>query len=214
MVEPIFDYQFRLILIGDSTVGKSSLLKYFTDGKFSEVCDPTVGVDFYARLLEVKQGVRVKLQLWDTAGQERFRSITRSYYRNSVGVLIVFDLTKRRSFENVDGWLKEARAHIEPYEAVYMVVGQKADLEDQRQVTHREARLYAETNCLRYIETSAFSGQNVEEAFQSLAHDIHEKLEDGSIKVEEGWDGVKNGFARPKESFHVMEGEPEGGGCC
>jgi len=73
MVEPIFDYQFRLILIGDSTVGKSSLLKYFTDGKFSEVCDPTVGVDFYARLLEVKPGVRVKLQLWDTAGQERFR---------------------------------------------------------------------------------------------------------------------------------------------
>ncbi len=73
MVEPIFDYQFRLILIGDSTVGKSSLLKYFTDGKFAEVCDPTVGVDFFARLIEVKQGVRVKLQLWDTAGQERFR---------------------------------------------------------------------------------------------------------------------------------------------
>ena len=73
MVEPIFDYQFRLILIGDSTVGKSSLLKYFTDGKFSETCDPTVGVDFFARLIEVKNGVRVKLQLWDTAGQERFR---------------------------------------------------------------------------------------------------------------------------------------------
>ena len=75
MVEPIFDYQFRLILIGDSTVGKSSLLKYFTDGKFAEVCDPTVGVDFFARLLEVKQGIRVKLQLWDTAGQERFRLV-------------------------------------------------------------------------------------------------------------------------------------------
>ena len=75
MVEPIFDYQFRLILIGDSTVGKSSLLKYFTDGKFAEVCDPTVGVDFFARLIEVKPGVRVKLQLWDTAGQERFRLV-------------------------------------------------------------------------------------------------------------------------------------------
>jgi len=73
MVEPIFDYQFRLILIGDSTVGKSSLLKYFTDGRFEDMCDPTVGVDFYARLLEVKPGVKVKLQLWDTAGQERFR---------------------------------------------------------------------------------------------------------------------------------------------
>jgi len=75
MVEPIFDYQFRLILIGDSTVGKSSLLKYFTDGKFSDLCDPTVGVDFFARLIEVKNGIRVKLQLWDTAGQERFRFV-------------------------------------------------------------------------------------------------------------------------------------------
>lgn len=75
MVEPIFDYQFRLILIGDSTVGKSCLLKYFTDGKFSELCDPTVGVDFFARLIEVKNGIRVKLQLWDTAGQERFRCV-------------------------------------------------------------------------------------------------------------------------------------------
>ena len=73
MVEPIFDYQFRLILIGDSTVGKSSLLKYFTEGRYEETCDPTVGVDFYARLIEVKQGIKVKLQLWDTAGQERFR---------------------------------------------------------------------------------------------------------------------------------------------
>lgn len=73
MCEPIFEYQFRLILIGDSTVGKSSILRYFTDGKFEDACDPTVGVDFYARLMEVKSGVRVKLQIWDTAGQERFR---------------------------------------------------------------------------------------------------------------------------------------------
>ena len=73
MVEPIFDYQFRLILIGDSTVGKSSLLKYFTEGRYEETCDPTVGVDFFARLIEVKPGIKVKLQLWDTAGQERFR---------------------------------------------------------------------------------------------------------------------------------------------
>merc|ERR1712013_237827 len=85
MVDPIYDYQFRLILIGDSTVGKSSLLRFFSDGKFAEVSDPTVGVDFFSRLVTVKGGARVKLQLWDTAGQERFRSITKSYYRNSVG---------------------------------------------------------------------------------------------------------------------------------
>jgi GTPase SAR1 family protein len=88
MVEPIFDFQFRLILIGDSTVGKSSLLKYFTDGKFSDECDPTVGVDFYARLIEVKQGVRVKLQLWDTAGQERFRYTVFTILHNCVALYL------------------------------------------------------------------------------------------------------------------------------
>ncbi|KAL5009499.1 hypothetical protein ScPMuIL_011804 [Solemya velum] len=214
MVEPIFDYQFRLILIGDSTVGKSSLLKYFTDGKFSEVCDPTVGVDFYARLLEVKQGVRVKLQLWDTAGQERFRSITRSYYRNSVGVLILFDLTKRKSYENVQSWMEEAKFHIEPHKAVYVIVGHKSDKDEERQVKPREARQFAESNGLKYIETSAVSGQNVEETFLMTAREIYKLLEEGKITIQEGWDGVKNGFARPKESFHLVEGEPEGGGCC
>nr|XP_050028350.1 ras-related protein Rab-39B-like [Dermacentor andersoni] len=121
MVEPIFDYQFRLILIGDSTVGKSTLLKAFTDGKFHDVCDPTVGVDFFARLIEVKKDVRVKLQLWDTAGQERFRSITRSYYRNSVGALLLYDITRRASFEHLVDWLFEVKRHIEPHKVIYQV---------------------------------------------------------------------------------------------
>ncbi|XP_075752350.1 RAS oncogene family member Rab39 isoform X2 [Rhipicephalus microplus] len=119
MVEPIFDYQFRLILIGDSTVGKSTLLKAFTDGKFHDVCDPTVGVDFFARLIEVKKDVRVKLQLWDTAGQERFRSITRSYYRNSVGALLLYDITRRSTFEHLVDWLFEVKRHIEPQKVIY-----------------------------------------------------------------------------------------------
>ncbi|XP_013394689.1 ras-related protein Rab-39B [Lingula anatina] len=214
MVEPIFEYQFRLILIGDSTVGKSSLLKYFTEGKFSEVCDPTVGVDFFARLIEVKPGVRVKLQLWDTAGQERFRAITKSYYRNSVGALLVYDITKRVSFENLTGWLEEARQHIEPNKAVFLVVGHKADAEEDRQVTTREGKLLAEHNGLKFLETSAVTGLNVEECFLTVARDVYELLEQGKITVEEGWEGVKNGYARPRETFHVMEGEPEGGGCC
>ncbi|MPC36951.1 Ras-related protein Rab-39B [Portunus trituberculatus] len=138
MVEPIFDYQFRLILIGDSTVGKSSLLKYFTDGKFFEVggggcdgglcfqiSDPTVGVDFFARLIEVSDGTRIKLQLWDTAGQERFRSITRTYYRNSVGALVVFDVCNKKSLEHVPMWIMEAKRHIEPHKAVFILVGTK-----------------------------------------------------------------------------------------
>ncbi|ELU18712.1 hypothetical protein CAPTEDRAFT_6646 [Capitella teleta] len=214
MVEPIFDYQFRLILIGDSTVGKSSLLKYFTDGKFSEMCDPTVGVDFYARLVGVKPGVRVKLQLWDTAGQERFRSITRSYYRNSVGALLIYDITKRRSFEHLEDWLEEAKIHIEPHKAVYMVVGHKADRDQERAVSTKEGKNFAEFHGLRFIETSAVSGQNVEEAFQLITKDIYQMLEKGLLKIEDDWDGIKTGYAQPKETFTLEEGEPHEAGCC
>lgn len=213
MVEPIFDYQFRLILIGDSTVGKSSLLKYFTDGKFSELCDPTVGVDFFARLIEVKNGIRVKLQLWDTAGQERFRSITRSYYRNSVGVMIVFDITKRPSFDNITGWLAEAKFHIEPHEAVYMIIGHKADCDSERQVTYREASQFAQLNGLKYLETSAKNGQNVEESFQMLAKEVYKLLEEGRVKIEDGWDGIKPGFRR-EEHVHLEEEEAQKNKCC
>lgn len=110
MVEPIFDYQFRLILIGDSTVGKSSLLKYFTEGRYEETCDPTVGVDFYARLVEVKPGVKVKLQIWDTAGQERFRfggfkafiNIQGDLKVNFITIITIIIKTQNISYVNFD----------------------------------------------------------------------------------------------------------------
>lgn len=135
-----------------------------------------------------------------------FRSITRSYYRNSVGVLILFDLTKRKSYENVQSWMEEAKFHIEPHKAVYVIVGHKSDKDEERQVKPREARQFAESNGLKYIETSAVSGQNVEETFLMTAREIYKLLEEGKITIQEGWDGVKNGFARPKESFHLVEG--------
>jgi len=150
-----FDYQFRLILIGDSTVGKSSLLKYFTDGRFAEISDPTVGVDFFASMMEVKDGTRIKLQLWDTAGQERFRSITKSYYRNSVGVLLVYDVCNHASFEHIPLWLLEAKRHIEPYRPVFALVGCKLDLVnsgENREVSVEEAKTFAERS--RGIRTS------------------------------------------------------------
>ncbi|XP_045871542.1 ras-related protein Rab-39A isoform X2 [Meles meles] len=142
-METIWIYQFRLIVIGDSTVGKSCLLHRFTQGRFpglrSPACDPTVGVDFFSRLLEIEPGKRIKLQLWDTAGQERFRSITRSYYRNSVGGFLVFDITNRRSFEHVKDWLEEAKMHVQPFRIVFLLVGHKCDLASRRQVTREEA---------------------------------------------------------------------------
>ncbi|CAF0768939.1 unnamed protein product [Didymodactylos carnosus] len=131
-----YDYQFRLIVVGDSTVGKSSLLRNFCDGVFSNDPDPTVGVDFNVRIVEVKPGVFAKLQLWDTAGQERFRSITRAYYRNSVGVLLIYDTTSYTSFTHVTNWLNEARQQIQPYQAVFLLVGTKID---------RDGRIHVQT---------------------------------------------------------------------
>ncbi|XP_047736925.1 ras-related protein Rab-39B [Hyalella azteca] len=196
MVEPIFDYQFRLILIGDTTVGKSSLLRYFTDGKFFEVSDPTVGVDFFARLVEVADGTRIKLQLWDTAGQERFRSITRSYYRNSVGALVVFDVCKKRSLEHVPMWIMEAKRHMAPHQAVFVLVGTKSDLSEQREVRREDAEALAKFYGIKYVETSAYMGSNVEKAFTCITQDVYDKVKAGELGTEEGWDGIKSGYGR------------------
>ncbi|KAL4007283.1 hypothetical protein ACER0C_001135 [Sarotherodon galilaeus] len=178
-MEAIWLYQFRLIVIGDSTVGKSCLIRRFTEGRFAQVSDPTVGVDFFSRLVEIEPGKRIKLQIWDTAGQERFRSITRAYYRNSVGGLLLFDITNRRSFQNVHDWLEEARSHVQPHSIVFLLVGHKCDLEAQRQVTRQEAEKLAGAYGMRYVETSAH---------------IFALVRSGDITIQEGWEGVKSGF--------------------
>ncbi|KAJ8347808.1 hypothetical protein SKAU_G00263970 [Synaphobranchus kaupii] len=193
-MEAIWIYQFRLIVIGDSTVGKSCLLRRFTEGKFTDISDPTVGVDFFARLVEIEPGKRIKLQLWDTAGQERFRSITRSYYRNSVGGLLVFDLTNRRSFEHLKDWLEEAKMHVQPFQIVFLLVGHKCDLVQLRQVSREEAEKVALAFGMKYIETSAKGTVNVEESFTLLTRDIYERVKRGEINIQEDWEGVKSGF--------------------
>jgi len=202
MLEPPFDYQFRLILIGDSTVGKSTLLRVFTDGTFSENCDPTVGVDFFAKIIEIKDGIRIKLQLWDTAGQEKFRSITRSYYRNSVGALLIYDVTRRASFEHLVDWLYEVRKHIEPSKAVYQVVACKTDLSANRQITREEGKAFADFFQLKFIETSAKNNHNVDLAFKTIAEDIYDKVVSGQFPLEDGWDGVRVGTSLLESSLY------------
>ncbi|KAI1699651.1 ras family domain-containing protein [Ditylenchus destructor] len=196
---PMFHYQYRIILIGDSTVGKSSLLRYFTEGKSAEISDPTVGVDFYARMVEIKPNYRIKLQLWDTAGQEKFKSITRSYYRNSVGVIVVYDITNRRSFDHVQDWLSEAEANIggpDPSQCVFLLVGHKADLDAKREVLYEEGEYLAKYRKVKFVETSALSGENVNEAFTMVARDINARFESGALRLCDGWEGIKSGLMR------------------
>ncbi|XP_074161701.1 ras-related protein Rab-39B-like [Sminthopsis crassicaudata] len=197
-MDALWQYQFRLILLGDSTVGKSSLLRRYTEGVFVDCMDQTVGVDFYVHFVEVEPGVQVKLQFWDTAGQERFRSVTRSYYRNSAGGLLLFDVANRASFENVPKWHREVLDKVKPFEVIFLVVGHKSDLVAERRVSPEEGERLAASLGARYVETSAKSDSNVALAVQLLTQDIYAAVKKGTMGPSTEWDGVKSRVpARP-----------------
>ena len=126
----------------------------------------------------------------------------------------MYDITKRKTFDHIEDWLEEAKIHIEPHKAVFHIIGHKCDMSEERAVTTREGQQFAEFHGLKFLETSAVTGQNIEEAFVGITKEIYEQLEEGELSVEEGWEGIKNGYARPRETLTLMEGEPEGGGCC
>jgi len=129
-------------------------------------------------------------------------------------VLLVYDICKRSSFEHLEDWLAEAKFHIESRRSVYMVVGHKADMEAERVVSAKEGKQFADFHNMRFIETSAKTGQNVEEAFLRTTKDVFNMLGQGQIAVEDGWDGVKNGYTHKRETFSLAEEEPEGNRCC
>uniref|UniRef100_A0A3B1JQR9 RAB42, member RAS oncogene family n=1 Tax=Astyanax mexicanus TaxID=7994 RepID=A0A3B1JQR9_ASTMX len=190
----LWQYQFRIIMLGDSTVGKSSMLKRYTEDQFLECINQTVGVDFYVHFLEVEPGVRIKLQFWDTAGQERFRSVTRSYYRNSVGALLVFDLGNRASFERVREWHAEVREHVRPHAVLFVLVGHKSDREadGERVVGREEAEKLAAQLGAPYVEASAKTGHDIQAPFELLTRRVYQGLLAGEVQLREGWDGVKS----------------------
>lgn len=162
-----YEHHFKLLIIGDSAVGKSSLLLRFADNTFSHNYVTTVGVDFKVRTITI-DNERVKLQIWDTAGQERFRTITSTYYRGTHGVLIVFDLTNEDTFSNVKRWLGEIDQNCDLVQRV--LVGNKCDEKSSRVITESEARQYAARMNVPYFETSAKENINVEEMFNYLTN--------------------------------------------
>ncbi|TKS70496.1 Ras-related protein [Collichthys lucidus] len=166
-----YDYLFKVVLIGDSGVGKSNLLSRFTRNEFNLESKSTIGVEFATRSIQV-DGKTVKAQIWDTAGQERYRAITSAYYRGAVGALLVYDIAKHLTYENVERWLKELRDHADS-NIVIMLVGNKSDLRHLRAVPTDEARAFAEKNGLSFLETSALDSTNVETAFQTILTEIY-----------------------------------------
>jgi len=169
-----YDYLLKIVLIGDCNVGKTNLISRFTRNEFNSQSQSTIGVEFSTKSLSF-DGHVVKSQVWDTAGQERYRSITNAYYRGAVGALVVYDITKKQSFESVERWVREVKDHTEDKIQI-MIVGNKLDLALNRQVQVDEARRYAMENGFHYIETSAYTSKNVEEAFKQLIQGIYSKL--------------------------------------
>jgi len=164
-----YDYLFKILLIGDSGCGKSMLLNRFVDNTFSDSFITTIGVDFKIKTIDLL-GKKVKLQIWDTAGQERFRTITTAYYKGAQGIMVVFDLTNRDSYQNVMNWIQEIYKYGTE-NVVKLLVGNKCDLED-RKVSFQEANMLANENGLSYIETSSKVTKNIDEAFETISENI------------------------------------------
>jgi len=186
-----YDYLFKFIVIGDAAVGKSCILYRFTDNKFKSDSTHTIGVEFGSKIIEVG-GKFIKLQIWDTAGQERFRSVTRSYYRGAAGCILVYDMSSRESYTHLSNWLNDARA-LATSELVIVLVGNKADLQEEREVTFLEASRFAQENDLMFLESSAKTGDNIEEVFVKCAKTILHKIETGVIKPEDMGSGIQVG---------------------
>ncbi|XP_030604851.1 ras-related protein Rab-11A-like isoform X1 [Archocentrus centrarchus] len=169
--EDEYDYLFKVVLIGDSGVGKSNLLSRFTRNEFNLESKSTIGVEFATRSIQV-EGKTIKAQIWDTAGQERYRAITSAYYRGAVGALLVYDIAKHLTYENAERWLKELQDHADS-NIVIMLVGNKSDLRHLRAVPTDEAKAFAEKHGLSFLETSALDSSNVELAFQTILTAIY-----------------------------------------
>jgi len=214
-----YAYLFKYIIIGDTGVGKSCLLLQFTDKRFQPVHDLTIGVEFGARMVTIDQR-QIKLQIWDTAGQESFRSITRSYYRGAAGALLVYDITRRETFNHLARWLEEARQNAHQ-NMVIMLIGNKSDLEHRRQVSHEEGAKFAKENGLIFLETSAKTAANVEEAFIHTAQKIYEHIQNGVYDVSNDSFGIKVGAggapvlsAGTVDPYKGAAAQDKKGGCC
>ncbi len=214
-----FDYLLKYIIIGDAAVGKSNLLLRYVHGQFKPEYQLTIGVEFGAKNIEISSKL-FRIQIWDTAGQENFRSITRAYYKNSVCALVVYDISSRDSFNNVMSWIEDCK-NQSPKTIFMVLVGNKCDLEDKRQVTYEEGKELADKNELLFFESSAKDGINVDEIFLNSAKEIAKKIEQGYYDLESDTCGIKKGINRNNnQEIHLgnvnHDNNDKGGlaGCC
>ena len=196
-----FDFSVKTIVVGDSGVGKTCLLLRFIRDAFDESSQPTLGVEFMTKIVQTERH-RIELQLWDTAGQELFRSVTRGYYRGSAGAFLVFDLTQRSSFENIARWLHDI-TEVARKDVVKILIGNKSDLEEIREITKEEAEEFARANDMTYFETSAKTGENVANAINKCLEIIDTAPENQIMEN-----------IQPSDSIFFDQEEKKEKGCC
>ncbi|CAL5388646.1 unnamed protein product [Camellia sinensis] len=227
-VDHEYDYLFKIVLIGDSGVGKSNILSRFTRNEFCLESKSTIGVEFATRTLQFTiliqlnytkeigncpvEGKTVKAQIWDTAGQERYRAITSAYYRGAVGAFLVYDITKRQTFDNVQRWLRELRDHADS-NIVIMMAGNKSDLNHLRAVSEQDGQVLAEKEGLSFLETSALEALNIDKAFQTILTEIYHIISKKALAAQE----AAAATAIPGQGTTINVSDSSGntkGGCC
>ena len=174
-----YEFIFKVLLLGNSNVGKSSLFLRFVDDIWNDTFVPTIGVDFKIKTFDIDEK-RIKMQIWDTAGQERFKNIIASYYRGAHGILLIYDVTDKDSFKNLSNWLIEIEKNSSK-NVLKVLIGNKTDLEEKRVISYNQAKEFADSYGLKYIETSAKKNLNVNEAFATLGRELMLASEDKRI---------------------------------
>ncbi|KAH0786171.1 small GTP-binding protein [Histomonas meleagridis] len=177
MIGRKFNFSLKIVVVGDSGVGKTCYLLRYVRNQYDPAMQPTLGVEFLTKIIETSQN-KIQLQLWDTAGQELFRSVTKGYYRGSSGAFLVFDITKQDSFKNIERWLFDVKEVARP-DVVTILIGNKSDLEEKRKVTREEAEAFAKLHQMPYFETSAKEGDNIDEPMKKCVEMIEKYVTEG-----------------------------------
>jgi small GTP-binding protein len=201
MIGRRFDFSLKIVVVGDSGVGKTCLLLKYIRDVFDPDTQTTLGVEFMTKIVDTEKH-RIQLQLWDTAGQELFRSVTRGYYRGAAGAFVCFDLTQRDTFDHVARWLRDVK-EVARSDVVAVLIGNKVDLADKRDVTKEEAQSFAAANKMLYFETSAKTGEQLNESVDGIVEKIESLVADGVYEV----------LPNPDEIAVDVEPEPSACSC-
>ncbi len=201
-MEDEYEMMFKIVLVGDASVGKTNIMSKYLKNEFHEDSKATVGVEFGSKQFTV-EGHKIKAQIWDTAGQERYKAMTSAYFKGAKGAFIVYDITSKSSFESVDRWLNDLRVSADKNLTV-IIIGNKCDLEQQRDVKKEQGEEKSKSNGVAFMETSALSGENIDKAFDKMVNEVFKKcheefISDGDLDIVGGSEDINLDKTKPKD---------------